>query len=87
MVDSSNKTDLLRFCDFAAAQAIVKPASKAADLIRTESLSRVILKRSALDPIGRSPLLHIWNLDKVELLSTFISHLDDISSWKCSWKC
>ena len=38
MEDSSNKTDLLRFCDLAAAGAIVKRASKAADLICTESL-------------------------------------------------
>ena len=87
MEGSTNKTDLLRFCDFAAAGAIVKRASKAADLICTESLPWVILKRSALDLIDRSPFLHIWNLHKVELLSTFISHLDDISSWKCWWKC
>ena len=38
MEGSTNKTDLLRFCDFAAAGAIVKRASKAADLICTESL-------------------------------------------------
>ena len=43
MEDSSNKTDLVRFCDFAAAREIVKWASKAADLIRTESLPWVIL--------------------------------------------
>ena len=42
---------------------------------------------SALDPIDRSPFLPSWNLHKVELFSGFISHLDDISSWKCSWKC
>ena len=28
-----------------------------------------------------------WNLHKVELFSVFISYLDDLSSWKCSWKC
>ena len=83
MEDPSKKTELAHLGDFAAAQAIVKRASKVADLIRTESLLWVILKRSALDPIGRSPFLHIWNLHKVELLSAFISHLDDISSWKC----
>ena len=44
-------------------------------------------KRWALDPIGRSPFLPSWNLHKVELFSAFISHSDDISSWKCSWKC
>ena len=27
------------------------------------------------------------NLPNVELFSAFISHLDDISSWKCSRKC
>ena len=43
--------------------------------------------RSALDPIGGSPFLHSWKLLKVELFSAFISHLDDISSWKCSLKC
>ena len=43
--------------------------------------------RSELDPIGRSPLLPLWNLHKVELFSAFISHLDEISIWKCSWKC
>ena len=44
--------------------------------------------RSVLDPIGRtrSPFVLLWNLHKVELFSAFISHLDDISSWKCSWK-
>ena len=45
------------------------------------------LIRSALDPIGRSPFLPWWNSHKVELFSAFISHLDDILSWKCSWKC
>ena len=40
-----------------------------------------------LDPIGRSPFLPLRNLHKVELFSVFISHLDDISSLKCSWKC
>ena len=43
--------------------------------------------RSALNPIGRSPFLSSWNLHKVELFSAIISHLRDISSWKCSWKC
>ena len=43
--------------------------------------------RSALDPIGHSPFLPLWNLHQVELFSAIISHLDDISSWKCSWKC
>ena len=38
--------------------------------------------RSALDPIDLSPFLPSWNLNKVELFSAFISHLDDISSWK-----
>ena len=42
--------------------------------------------RPALDPIGRSPFLPSRNLHKVELFSAFISHLDDIPSWKCSWK-
>ena len=37
-----------------------------------------------LDPIGRSPFLPLRNLHKVALFSVFISHLDDISSWKCS---
>ena len=37
---------------------------------------------SAVDPF--SP---VWNLHKVQLFSAFISHLDDISSRKCSWKC
>ena len=41
--------------------------------------------RSALDSIGRSPFLPLWILHKVELFSAFISHLDDISIWKCSW--
>ena len=36
-------------------------------------------RRSALDPIGRSPFLPAWNLHKVELFSAFISHLDDVS--------
>ena len=39
-----------------------------------------------LNPIGRSPFLPLRNLHKVELFSVFILHLDDISSWKCSWK-
>ena len=54
---------------------------------RWQYLQSDIVKRSALDPIGRSPFLPSWNLHKVELFSAFISHLDDISSWKCSWKC
>ena len=41
------------------------------------------LTRSALDPIGRSPFLPSWNLRKVELFSTFKSHLDDTLSRKC----
>ena len=49
-------------------------------------LSGQLLSRSALDPIGHSPFLPSWNLRKVELFSAFISDLDDISSWKCSWK-
>ena len=40
----------------------------------------------SLDPIDLSPFLPSWNFHKVELFSAFISHLDDISSWKCSWK-
>ena len=44
-------------------------------------------ERSALDPIGRSPFLPSWNSHKVELFSAFISRLEDIPSWKCSWKC
>ena len=40
--------------------------------------------RLALDPTGLSPFLPLWNLLKVELFSAFISHLDNISSWKCS---
>ena len=40
-----------------------------------------------IDPISRSPFLPSWNLHKVELFSTFISHLGDISSRKCSRKC
>ena len=42
--------------------------------------------RSELDPIGRSPLLPLWNLHKVELFSAFISHLDEISIWKSFMK-
>ena len=41
---------------------------------------------SGLDPIGHSPFLPLWNLHKVELFSAYVSHLDDISSWKCSCK-
>ena len=41
---------------------------------------------SIIDPISRSPFLPSWNLHKVELFSTFISHLGDISSRKCSRK-
>ena len=66
--------------------------------LRLHPVSRVFLsvsrfwrtsreKRSGLDPIGCSPFLPLWNLHKVELFSAFISHLNDISSWKCSWKC
>ena len=43
----------------------------------------IVLKRSALDSIGRSPFLPSPHLHKVELFSAFISHLDDISSWEC----
>ena len=39
--------------------------------------------RSALDPIDSSSFLSSWNLHKVDLFSAFISHSDDISSWKC----
>ena len=47
------------------------------------AISVCIIFRSALDLIGRSPFLPLWNLHKVELFSAFISHLDDdISSWK-----
>ena len=45
------------------------------------------LFRSTLVPIGRSPFLPSWKLHNVELFSAVISHLADISSWKCSWKC
>ena len=40
-----------------------------------------------LDPISHSPFLPLRNLHKVELFSVFILDLDDILSWKCSWKC
>ena len=53
--------------------------------LRITKFSR--MGRSALNPIGRSPFLSSWNLHKVELFSDIISHLRDISSWKCSWKC
>ena len=56
-------------------------------LVLREQLLRLQTNWSLLIDIGRNPFLPSWNLHKVELFSAFISHLDDISSWKCSWKC
>ena len=58
-----------------------------AGILARKSHTSLVSDWSALDPIGRSPFLLLWNLHKVKLFFAFMSHLDDISSWKCSWKC
>ena len=56
-------------------------------IVRDGSCLMHLNRVSIIDPISRSPFLPSWNLHKVELFSTFISHLGDISSRKCSRKC
>ena len=46
-----------------------------------------LLQRVSIRSHWPQPFLPSWNLHKVELFSASVSHLDDISSWKCSWKC
>ena len=58
-----------------------------AGILARKSHTSLVSDWSALVPIGRSPFLLLWNLHKVKLFFAFTSHLDDISSWKCSWKC
>ena len=58
---------------------------KISKLVLLHKVAQVLQGQHSLTSVER-PFLPLWFLHKVELFSTFISHLDDISTWKSFMK-